>query len=331
MPNIRAMGRRACMALLLSSAATLRVKAAPSIRLGVLQFGSVQWIASLIRNRGLDAARGFALQSVLLANTDAGRVALMAGAADVVVSDWLFAAAQRANGTPLCFAPFSSAAGALMAPAKSAIKSLTELPGKKLGVAGGPTDKSWIILQAAARAQYGLDLARGAQVVYAAPPLLSAKLQQGELDSVLTYWNFAARLEADGCRQLISMADCYRVLGLPERTCLVGYVFHQRWAEQNRAAVNGFLAASAAAEDLLAHDPAAWNAIRPLMDAPDEAIFSALKNRFINGIVSLSTEQQAEAAKQVFRVLQRTGGGRAVGGLDTLPEGLFWRAESPAI
>ena len=331
MPSMQPISRRACLAILLPAIAAPRAKAAPVIRLGVLQFGSVQWLASLIRNEGLDAAHGFAFQPVLLANTDAGRVALMAGAADIVVSDWIFAAAQRASGTELCFAPFSSSSGAIMVPASSPLKSLTDLTGTKLGVAGGPTDKSWLILQAAARAQHGVDLARAARVVYAAPPLLSAKLQQGELDSVLTYWNFAARLEANGCREIISIADCYRLLGLPERTCLVGYVFHQRWAEQNRSAINGFLAASAAAEDLLAKDPAAWNVIRPLMDAPDEAIFTALKNRFINGIVHPSADEQTHAAQQVFRVLQRAGGERAVAGLTTLPEGLFWRSENPGI
>ena len=54
------------------------------VRLGVLQFGTVQWIADVIRRRKLDAGHGFALNPAPLANTEAGRVALMAGGAEIV-------------------------------------------------------------------------------------------------------------------------------------------------------------------------------------------------------------------------------------------------------
>ena len=42
-----------------------------------------------------------------------------------------------------------------------------------------------MIVRAVAMQQSKIDLSRAARVVYAAPPLLSAKLEQGELDAVL--------------------------------------------------------------------------------------------------------------------------------------------------
>jgi NitT/TauT family transport system substrate-binding protein len=301
-----------------------RADVLPSVRLGILQFGTVQWVGDIIRRHALDTANGFALTTVTLANTDAGRVALMADAADVVVSDWMFVAGQRAAGTRLCFAPFSSATGGVMVAASSPIRALADLAHRRLGVAGGPVDKSWLIVRAAAKAGSGVDLTEAADLVYGAPPLLNAKLMQGELDAVLTYWNFASRLEAAGYRQIVSVEDCSVGLGLPAAMCLVGFVFHEDWARRNQAAINGFLAASAAADDLLAASDAEWQQIRKLMNAEDEALFQRLKRRFAAGVVHPSAETQQRAAAQLFEVLMRTGGERATDGLQLLPEGIFW-------
>lgn len=306
--------------------------APPAVRLGILQFGTVQWLADIIRRNRLDAAHGVALQTVTLANIDAGRVALMAGSADVVVSDLLFAATQRAAGTRLCFAPFSSAAGALMVRADSPVRTLADLRGKRLGVAGGPTDKSWIVVQAAARARDGIELATAAQLAYAAPPLLNAKLAQGELDAVLTFWNFAARLEAEGFRQAVSVADCARALGLPGELGLVGYVFREDWARTDPAAIDGLLAAATDAEARLSGPDAdaEWAAIRPLMNAPDDALARRLRERFTAGIVRIPAASREATAAQVFAVLRDSGGAAATGGLAALPPGLFWRGPGSA-
>jgi NitT/TauT family transport system substrate-binding protein len=304
-------------------------RAAASVRLGILQFGTVQWVGDIIQRHALDTAGGFRLVTTMLANTDAGRVALMANAADVVVSDWMFVAAQRAAGTKLCFAPFSSATGAIMVAQDSPIRSLADLPHRKLGVAGGPVDKSWLIVRAAAKAASGSDLTQAADVVYGAPPLLNAKLMQGELDAVLTYWNFAAKLEAVGYRQVASVDDCATGLGLPAAMSLVGYVFHEDWATQNRDAINGFLAAAASAGDMLAQSPVEWEQIRPIMSAPDDALFERLRQRFVEGITHPSAAAQQRAATQLFEVLLRTGGSRATDGLAQLPDGIFWPTPAP--
>jgi NitT/TauT family transport system substrate-binding protein len=300
--------------------------ALPAVRLGILQFGTIQWVADVIRRHSLDRKHGFALDTEMLANIDAGRVSLMAGASDIVVSDWVFAAVQRTAGTKLCFAPFSSSSGGIMTAAQSTIRGLTDLRGRKLGVVGGPVDKSWLIVQAAGRATENIDLATAANVVYGAPPLLGAKLQQGELDAVLTFWNFAADLEAAGFRQAVSVAQCATALGISPRISLIGFVFHEDWAKANRPAIDGFLAAVSDAERLLGQSDAEWLAIRPLMNAGGDALFTRLRNRFRSGIVHENEAGQTKAAEKMFAVLHATGGSRATGGIDTLPAGIFWPA-----
>jgi len=310
--------------LLALPALLLLAAAATRVRLGLVQFGTAQWVAETIRRQGLDARHGLTLRARTLASTEAGRIALMAGGADIVVADWPFAAAQRAAGTPLCFAPFSTSLGGIMVQANSPVRGLPDLAGRRLGIAGGPLDKSWLLMQAAAKASAGIDLAAAARIAYGAPPLLAAKLTGGELDAVLTFWTFAARLEAQGCREVLSVNDCAGLLGLNHLPPLVGFVFHEPWARDNLAAVNGFLAAVTEAERLLADDEAAWAPVRPLMDAPDAALFAALRRRFLAGITDPPAAEQAREAAGVLEVLLRAGGTRATGGVTALPPGLFW-------
>jgi NitT/TauT family transport system substrate-binding protein len=295
----------------------------PEVRLGVLQFGTVQWIADVIRRHDLDTRHGFALRGAMLANTDAGRVSLMAGASDIILSDWPFVAVQRAGGTNLSFAAFSSSSGGIMVATGSPVRTLADLTGRKLGVAGGPADKSWLLVQAAGRGQ-GIDLATQASPVYGAPPLLGAKLQQGELDAVLTYWNFAAKLEAAGFRQAVSVADCARALGISSRISMVGFVFRQEWADANRPAIDGFLAAVDDAEHLLSESDVEWNAVRPLMDAADDALFARLRARFSAGMDRADAQEQSRGAARLLSVLHDTGGAQATGGIDALPPDVFW-------
>lgn len=305
-------------------AAPFSASAAPAVRLGTVQFGTVQWLADVIRRHRLDARHGVALRTVTLADTGAARVAIMAGAADVVVSDWMFVAAQRAAGTRLCFAPLSNASGGIMVKQASPVRTLADLKGRKLGVAGGPTDKSWLLVRAAAKAETGADLQDTAEVVYAAPPLLNAKLLQGELDAALTFWNFAARLDVAGCREVVSVDDCAQALGLPKTLPLIGFVFKQDWADAHRADIDGLLSAVSDAEALLASSDAEWAAIRPLMDAKSDALFAEMRSRFRAGIAQAAPAQQKKAAEQMFAVLLRTGGPRATAGLHSLPAGIFW-------
>ena len=300
----------------------------PELRLGVLAFGTVQWVAKVIQGHGLDRAHGFVLVTEPLGNNDGAKVALLGGGVDVIVSDWLFVGTERARGLPISFAPFSSATGAVVAGHNSPLHGLEDLAHCRLGIAGGPYDKSWLIVRAAARREKGIDPADTADLAYAAPPLLSAKLIQGGLDAVLTYWNFVAALEVAGFRTLATVSSCAVSLGLPAHPPLVGYVFKEAWAQKNPQLIDGFLAASAAAEDRLVRSDADWDAIRPLMHADDERLFARLKAGFRAGVARTSPGAEAAAADHLFAILRATGGKAATGGLSSLPSGVFWSAPS---
>lgn len=324
------LSRRDAIIAGLVAAACPAQAAAPGLKLGVLPFGTVSWEAETIRAAGFDAANGFALETVRTAGNEAARIAFQGGAVDMIVSDLLWAARLRAEGRPAKFLPFSATEGAVMVPANSSLRSVADLAGRRLGVAGGALDKSWLLLKAHAREVAGLDLASAASPAFGAPPLLQQKLEAGELDAALLYWNFAARLEAKGYRRLIGVEDILHAFGLSGDVALLGYVFDETLPTRSPGLIEGFARASKLAKELLATQGDAWRTVRPLMAAEDDEVFRALKQAFLAGIPRREVAAERRDAERLYAILARLGGEALVGPARTLPVGLYWDEERRA-
>ncbi len=313
--------RRAVLAGAAASLATTRASAAvPTFRLGTLPLGTATWEAAVIASRGLDAAAGVRLEVAKLASPEAARVAFVGGAVDAIVSDLLFAARLRAEGRKVRFLPYSTSEGGLMVPPASPVASVGELRGKTIGVAGGPLDKNWILLRAAALQANGLDLRAEASPVFAAPPLLAAKLERGELDAALLYWTFCARLRAKDFREIAGTQTIASALGAPGQVALLGYLVRET---VDPAALAGFAQASRAAKQIMATDAQAWAALRPIMEAPDEATFEVLRAAFLDGVPHQTRQAEIANATVLFALLARLGGEPLVGAARELPAGLY--------
>jgi NitT/TauT family transport system substrate-binding protein len=295
-----------------------------AIRLGVLPFGTVLWEAETIRREGLDRAAGYRLELVRLATNDAARIAFQAGQVDTIVTDLLLAARLRNEGRKVTFIPFSATEGAVMVPPNSSIRSVADLAGKRIGVAGGALDKSWLLLKAYAMEMAGIDLAAAATPAYGAPPLLMHKLEAGELDAALLYWNFCARLEAKGYRRLVGAGDIARSFGLEGEIALVGYIFDEAILKRSPGLIDAFVKSSAAAKRLLMESDAAWAAIRPLMAAEDDATFQTLKRYFLEGVPRRPIPAERADAEKLYGILAKLGGERLVGTGTSLPPDLYW-------
>jgi NitT/TauT family transport system substrate-binding protein len=298
--------------------------AADHIRLVAQRTGSLAWELDVIKAHGLDKAANLDLETLELASTEAGKVALKGGSADIIVSDWTWVARERALGDGLVYYPYLSTLGAVMAPAQSPIKDIADLKGKKIAVAGGPIDKSWLLLRALAL-RSGLDLKTQATVVYGAPPLLSEKALQGETDATLTFWNFCADLEARGQKRAIQMDDVLRRLGANGPVALLGYVFDGAWAARNRSAVDRFLDASLKAKDILAASDAEWQRLAPRIGVTDARSLAILRERYSEGIPRRRIDDEAADARGLYRILADIGGADLVGPGLELEAGTFYR------
>lgn len=294
----------------------------PVLRVAAQKSGTVNWELETIKANGLDARNGFDLQVMDVAAGPAGQIAFQGGAADAIVSDWIWVARQRAAGDDFVFIPYSRAVGGLMVPGNSPARTLADLKGAKIGVAGGPLDKSWILLRAYARQEYGFDLADETEQVFGAPPLIAEVAERGEVGGALNFWNFLARMKVAGMRELIGIDAAASALGLDPDTPLLGYVVRGEMLRDRPELVRGLAAASRAAKDLLASDPAAWEHLRPMMNAADDAEFEALKAGFLAGAPVPGPVDEA-AADRMLALMGRIGGAELVGGATTLPKGLF--------
>ena len=277
----------------------------------------------VIAKHGLDQKHGIRIETLELAATPAAQLALQAGRVDLIVSDWLWVSRQRAEGGDLTFIPFSSALGSLIVPAASPIRDVAGLAGQRLGIAGSAIDKSWLVLRLYARTTFGLDLDRHVEKSFGAPPLLSEELAAERLDAVLTYWPFAAKLEARGMRPLLSIGDALAALGIPGDLPLTGFVVSARWVMENQAALDGFLGASRAANAILADSDAEWERIAPLTGAASTAELIKLRDAYRNGIPRHWSAAEREAAARLYQLLAKIGGSTLVGSSSDLAPGTF--------
>ncbi|RLW55283.1 MAG: ABC transporter substrate-binding protein [gamma proteobacterium symbiont of Stewartia floridana] len=297
---------------------------ADNLKMAVLKFGTVNWELDVIKRHGLDRQQGFNLEVLEMAGKQATMVALQAGSVDIAVSDWIWVSRQRNEGKPFTFVPYSTALGALVVPQDSTITQIKDLQGLRLGIAGGPLDKSWLLLQALAFQQSGLELNKEITPVFAAPPLLNQQLKQKRIEAVLNFWPYVARLEAIGMRQLISVQDISRGLGIRNQVPFVGYVFDEQWAKKNKPLIQGFVRATSKAKQIMLNSDQEWEQLRPLMKASDEATFLALREGFRAGIPSQWGAAEQNDAKQLFDILFKLGGKKLVGNTTQLAEGTFW-------
>jgi len=311
----------AALAMTVSSAL-----AADRIRIAAQKTGTLAWELEIVKAHGLDREADLAIDAVELASPEAGKIALKGGSADMILSDWLWVARERALGANLVFYPYSSALGAVMVPANSPIKDIADLKGKKLSVAGGPLDKSWLLLQALAL-RSGVDLKREASIVYGAPPLLAEKALQGETDATLNFWNFCADLEGRGMKPVIPMEEVVRRLGASGAVSMLGYVFDGTWAQHNRALLGRFFAATNKAKQILADTPAEWQRLAPRIGASNAAALDIYRQRYRQGIPRRPPAEEATDARALYRVLAEIGGTDLVGAARELDPGTFYHPE----
>jgi NitT/TauT family transport system substrate-binding protein len=303
---------------------TTATRAAETLRIGSQSSGTFAWQLDVIHRHGLADSAGLDLKISEFASPDAGKLALNGGSVDLAVVDWLWVARARGLGAKLLFYPYSSSVGAVMVKGDSPVQKIGDLKGRVLAVAGGPLDKSWLIVQAAATRQ-GIDLKREATLEYGAPPLISQKLQQGEAAASLNFWNFCAALETQGYRRILDVGDAEAALGLSQPVALIGYVFSEQFAASHRSAIDRFLGIAQQANDIMLKSDAEWDALRPLMNAHDEATFRAYRDRTREGMPRRPLAAEAADAAALFKTLASIGGPQLVGPSQELDPGLYYQ------
>lgn len=298
--------------------------AQPEVRVGVLKYGTVNWEIDVIKYHQLDKKFQFELKVTPLASKNASAVALQSHAVDIILSDWLWVNRQRFEQKNYTMYPTSKAIGGLYVAGDSGIESLADLKGRKIGIAGGAVDKSWLLLQAYSQKKYNLDLKDKAEPTFAAPPLLNRLVLRGDLAGAINFWHYGARLKAAGYKQIVTVPQMLTEFGVEGAIPLLGWVFDQTWANEQPEAITRFLQASLEAKRILFSSELEWQRIRPLIKAENVEVFSALKQDYRAGLLSQFGAKEKAASKQIFAILAAQGGSALVGKATRLSDGTFW-------
>ena len=130
---------RYAITVIVAVVAAIGAAAADRIRIAVQRTGTLAWELDVIKTHRLDRKAGLAIETIELASTEAGKIALKGGSADLMLSDWLWVAREGSLGDALVFHPSSSTLGAVMVPGPSPIRDIVDLKGRSSRL---PADRS---------------------------------------------------------------------------------------------------------------------------------------------------------------------------------------------
>ncbi|MBO0758128.1 MAG: ABC transporter substrate-binding protein, partial [Bradyrhizobiaceae bacterium] len=149
---------------------------------------------------------------------------------------------------------------------------------------------------------------------------------QGETDATLTFWNFAAGLEAKGMRPAIAMPDVMRQLGATAPVAMVGYVFDGHWAERHRDVLDRFFIATDTAKRILDNSPEEWQRLAPRIGVSDASALDIYRRRYLQGVPRRPLAEEEADAQALYRVLAEIGGRDLVGPARELDPGTYYSA-----
>lgn len=299
-----------------------------SLKIGVLAFGTVNWELDVLKHNKLDIKNGFDLEIINLASKNAQLVALQGKDVDIIVNDWIWVNTQKANGKNFSFYPYSKATGTLVVNQNSNIKSLLDLKGKHLGIAGGVYDKTWLLFRAYGKNKFNIDLKDIVNPLYSSAPILYKKMENDSLEASINFWHFNSKLETKNIKPLIEIEEVYKSLGLNENLSFVGWVFDEKFALENKELINAFLKASKESKEILNNDSNEWNRIKPIMNVENDQEFEALKEGYKKGIITTFNQQNIEDFQKVFKILLEEGGKELVENSLILDNSIFWQFDS---
>ena len=295
----------------------------PTVRVAVLQFGTLNWEMDVIRHHGLDKKYQFQLDVTPVGGKNASSVALQSEAVDLIYSDWVWVNRQRHNKRMYGFSPVSAVAGGVYVQPDLNVTDLSDLEGIGLGIAGGAVDKSWLLLQAYTKKTFSLDLAGAVKPVYAAPPLLNKLMYDGKLQASLNFWHYSARLKAKGFVPLITVHELLKNLGLSSQIPLLGWVFSEQWAVKHPDVLNRFLLASAEARQIMLESDDEWLRLNPLTKSESDAVLTALRDEYRKGVLKVFNRESLKALNRLYQIFAREGGKKLTGGASQLDLTMF--------
>ncbi|MDN2583846.1 ABC transporter substrate-binding protein [Aquibium sp. ELW1220] len=288
------------------------------IRMMASPYGSQSFIPFVIDKFDLDTKYGFELERIVFSDSKAAAAAVQSGSAEIALFDWNSLALMRNGGIDVIgIAPFITYVSTIVVPETSPINGVGDLKGTKFGIFSRQST-DWILVDTLARKKYELDLARDAQLVEAAPPLLRGSLEQGAIDATIMFSSIAPDMLATGkFRNAFAIRDVAEELGLPLAPYLmIGTT--ERYAAEKPQNVKAFVAAYQEVYDILMKDDGVWQEQGTNMKLSPEAIVF-YRDQMRRDMLRSFMEGDEATLNKTFDLLLETAGAKALG-MEKMPE-----------
>ncbi len=182
-----------------------------SFSLGVIP-GAQDFVLYVLESEGLFEKYDLHPDVVKMLSPTSLHLMLAEGQVDVGFGGFTTMAIARSQGKDVITVQgVFSPANLVFVPHESALRSLDDLAGRKLGIFGGPGSTTFTFLAVIAKQWYGLDLFNDVELVTAPGPALANLLDRGEIDAALMGTTESLRFSAEGAYRVLSdLSDEYR-------------------------------------------------------------------------------------------------------------------------
>lgn len=318
-------GRLAAVSLLLLGAVLTGCGAAPAatgqtgapseekplteVRVAVLT-GSQYFPMKVMLDQGFAEKHGLRLEVKPVANPAAITTALDTHAVDLAFHSFDETVNARAAGKDwraiLPISGFDS--DDVIVPADSPIRSWADLKGRKIGSFGGPQSGVTTLLRMELKRFYGFDPVADGNLQPVAAPLLTAMLQQGQVDAALLVDPFVSSLLATGkYRSLGNIGELWQER-TGEKALLLALVATDPFLKEHPDAARAFIAAYRDSIDYLRAHPDSWTSVAATVKVEDPKAVQTLRQRLEGAFLTDWTPQLIEQQKAYEKEVVATFG-----------------------
>jgi NitT/TauT family transport system substrate-binding protein len=274
----------ATLALALAAAAVADVGSArsqgtPTLRFAVIGSAGQSAVPIAIAQAGLDKKYAINVEIIDFAAPGQQYNMFRSGAADIAGGSFIDLLRQRKGGNAIrAIHGFQGYNNAFVVKPNSSLKAFADMKGKKVGTFG-TTFLDWLIVRAAGKKAYNIDLQTDASLVPGAPPLLNQFLAKGEVDATLQFSSLTLAPVARGeQRVLIDLPALMKTAGFRSDLFYVQWMITEKWAKANPQAVTRLPEMLSEAYALLKRDDGLWPALAQKINITDPAIIAAYRD-----------------------------------------------------
>jgi len=254
-------------------------QSAPTLRFAVIGSSGQTEVPFAIQQASLDKKYGINIEIIDFAVPAQKYTLFRSGAVDISTGNFVDLLRQRKGGNAIqAIHGFQAYSSSSVAKPNSPIKDFADLKGKSIGTFS-TTFLDWLIVRAAGKKAYNIDLQTDANLVPGAPPLLNQFLARGQVDAALQFSQLTLAPIAQGeQRILIDGPTLMKAAGLRSDVLYLQWMVTEKWAKANPEAVRRLPAMLNEAYAVLKRDDGLWPVLAQRINITDPAIVAAYRD-----------------------------------------------------